>query len=503
VANNEKTVARAKIQCGWNWTTAAKPMLPGCPDWCPATHFGFMKKGKMEVRMKDSDKWMLFEEGDAYFVPPGHLPRFPEDTEFVEFSQDQVIKTYAGDSGEASPAPVPAPAAAMAPPPSKITYKKMAPTKEMKDSNGKKATAFMQKLAQGEKLVNRIVIEEGFEWTTGVKPHLPGCPEHCPATHFGFIAAGQMEIQMKGSDEWVCFGPGDAYNVPPGHLPRFTKGETVMMEFSSDPTYTNANFISGLNFFVIQHTFKAGKAEEWWGKFKDVMADPQGMENMAKAAHDAGFHNHAFLPMPDASGTVHCVWEAQPGKGVKDMQAFIDGPAGPSMGCMDNIVFGPVDAATAQLAYTPFFGNSNASAPPAEVKGSTMYMIQHHIKEGQGPAMWENMGKLMADPSAMEGMSAKHKAQGFVNHFFMPFKGKTDGLFACCLWEAKEGLTEQQVQEMIDEHPGVGPFCDNKVFALDATKANIGLAQVFEASPEALKGAPSAATVKSPQKSVA
>jgi len=114
--------------------------------------------------------------------------------EFVEFSQDQVIKTYAGDSGEASPAPVPAPAAAMAPPPSKITYKKMAPTKEMKDSNGKKATAFMQKLAQGEKLVNRIVIEEGFEWTTGVKPHLPGCPEHCPATHFGFIAAGQVRL---------------------------------------------------------------------------------------------------------------------------------------------------------------------------------------------------------------------------------------------------------------------------------------------------------------------
>ncbi len=117
--------------------------------------------------------------------------------------------------------------------------------------------------------------------------------------------------------------------------------------------------------------------------------------------------------------------------------------------------------------------------------------------------MWENMGKLMADPSAMEGTSAKHKAQGFVNHVFMPFKGKTDGLFACCLWEAKEGLTEKQVQEMIDEHPGVGPFCDNKVFTIDATKANIGLAQIFEASPEALKGAPSAATVMSPQKSVA
>jgi len=55
-------------------------MIWRCASRCPATHFGFMKKGKMEVRMKDSDKWMLFEEGDAYFVPPGHLPRFPEDT---------------------------------------------------------------------------------------------------------------------------------------------------------------------------------------------------------------------------------------------------------------------------------------------------------------------------------------------------------------------------------------------------------------------------------------
>ncbi len=69
-------------RCG---TAAIRPRLTAlhfgrAASRCPATHFGFMKKGKMEVRMKDSDKWMLFEEGDAYFVPPGHLPRFPEDT---------------------------------------------------------------------------------------------------------------------------------------------------------------------------------------------------------------------------------------------------------------------------------------------------------------------------------------------------------------------------------------------------------------------------------------
>merc|ERR1711966_603345 len=77
LANGSKTVNKASIQCGWNWLTCAKPMLPGCPDWCPATHFGLVKKGKMKVQMKDEDKWMTFEEGDAYFVPPGHLPTFP------------------------------------------------------------------------------------------------------------------------------------------------------------------------------------------------------------------------------------------------------------------------------------------------------------------------------------------------------------------------------------------------------------------------------------------
>ena len=130
-------------------------------------------------------------------------------------------------------------------------------------------------------------------------------------------------------------------------------------------------------------------------------------------------------------------------------------------------------------------------------------MIQHHIQEGKGPAMWETMGKLMADPSAMEGMSAKHKVQGFANHAFMPIKGKADGLFACCIWEAKEGLSQTQVQEMIDEHPGVGPFCDNRVFAIDASKAMINLEQAFAASPEALKGTMPVASVSSPQKSVA
>ena len=241
LANGSKTVSKASIQCGWNWLTCAKPMLPGCPDWCPATHFGFVKKGTMKVQMKDEDKWMTFEEGDAYFVPPGHLPDFPEDTEFFEFSQDQTyVKLAEGTSDTSTPAPATEPATFA---PGHAKYKDMPNTKEMTDGNGKKASMIMAKFADGTRTVNRITIEEGFEWSSGVRPHLPGCPAHCPATHFGVIQSGKMEIQMAGSEEWTAFGPGDAYHVPPGHLPRFSCGETVMMEFAQDDTYTNAAFV--------------------------------------------------------------------------------------------------------------------------------------------------------------------------------------------------------------------------------------------------------------------
>ena len=41
-----------------------------------------------------------------------------------------------------------------------------------------------------------------------------------------------------------------------------------------------------------------------------------------------------------------------------------------------------------------------------------------------------------------------YRAQGFVNHSFFPLKGKTEGLFACCIWEAKEGLGCADVEQV-------------------------------------------------------
>jgi hypothetical protein len=46
----------------------------------------------------------------------------------------------------------------------KITYEGAAPSKEMKDGNGKVAFMFMGKLAGQSKTVHRLVIPSGWDW---------------------------------------------------------------------------------------------------------------------------------------------------------------------------------------------------------------------------------------------------------------------------------------------------------------------------------------------------
>ena len=139
------------------------------------------------LQMKDdNDKFVKFDEGDAYYIPPGHMIKINKDTELMEFSQDQILSQVAGEKA-AEKAPEPKSDVTKVPM-GKISYTDKAPNKTMKDANGKTATGTVMKFANGEKIVNRIVIQEGFDWATGVKPCLPGCPDWCPATHFGFIA---------------------------------------------------------------------------------------------------------------------------------------------------------------------------------------------------------------------------------------------------------------------------------------------------------------------------
>src|SRR5229473_3417013 len=61
------------------------PVFKGLPDdRCQCPHWGYVVKGRLRVRYEDHVETL--RAGDAYYMAPGHLPIFDEDTEVVEFS---------------------------------------------------------------------------------------------------------------------------------------------------------------------------------------------------------------------------------------------------------------------------------------------------------------------------------------------------------------------------------------------------------------------------------
>ncbi len=61
------------------------PFFKGLPDdRCQCPHWGYVIKGQITFRFADRDE--TYEAGDAYYVPPGHLPVVSAGNELVEFS---------------------------------------------------------------------------------------------------------------------------------------------------------------------------------------------------------------------------------------------------------------------------------------------------------------------------------------------------------------------------------------------------------------------------------
>jgi hypothetical protein len=62
------------------------PLLKGLPDdQCQCPHWGYVLKGTMTFRFGDREE--VFEAGDAFYAPPGHVPVHTEPgSEYVQFS---------------------------------------------------------------------------------------------------------------------------------------------------------------------------------------------------------------------------------------------------------------------------------------------------------------------------------------------------------------------------------------------------------------------------------
>ena len=228
-----KKMSRIAIEPGFDWKKTVSPMLPGCPDWCPATHFGYLESGEMGIKLKDGTEQTI-KAGESYFVPPGHLPVMTKGAVMVEFSQDETYTNKAFVEGTAGAAPAPTPAA----PVGEMMFCQPCeeelgePSKVMGEANHE-AKMWVKK-EEGRQMM-RIKIKAGFDWAKTVKPILPGCPDWCPATHFGYLESGEMGVKTKDGGEYTIKA-GQSYLIPPGHLPVMDK-DAVMVEFSQDATY--------------------------------------------------------------------------------------------------------------------------------------------------------------------------------------------------------------------------------------------------------------------------
>jgi hypothetical protein len=61
------------------------PFFKGLPDdRCQSPHWGYVLRGQLTFRYADHEE--VYESGDAYYGPPGHIPVVTAGTEVVEFS---------------------------------------------------------------------------------------------------------------------------------------------------------------------------------------------------------------------------------------------------------------------------------------------------------------------------------------------------------------------------------------------------------------------------------
>jgi hypothetical protein len=68
------------------------PLFVGLPDdRCQCPHMGYVVTGKVKFTYADGRE-ELYEAGDAYYAPPGHLPTLYAGSEIVEFSPSTELK---------------------------------------------------------------------------------------------------------------------------------------------------------------------------------------------------------------------------------------------------------------------------------------------------------------------------------------------------------------------------------------------------------------------------
>lgn len=82
----------------------------------------------------------------------------------------------------------------------------------------------------------RAVFEPGWTWEADEKPLL-GNPDSCPMRHTGYCMAGTLVVRMVQSGIETRIGPGDFFEIPPGHHAYVEGNERVEMVLFAPPEH--------------------------------------------------------------------------------------------------------------------------------------------------------------------------------------------------------------------------------------------------------------------------
>jgi len=87
----------------------------------------------------------------------------------------------------------------------------------------------------GEMAVARFLFQPGWRWSKDVAPIVG--TSSCQHRHLGYTIGGSLHVRMEDGTE-VTIGPGDAYEIPPGH-DAWVEGQDPWdsVEFTSGRTY--------------------------------------------------------------------------------------------------------------------------------------------------------------------------------------------------------------------------------------------------------------------------
>ena len=90
-----------------------------------------------------------------------------------------------------------------------------------------------------------LIAFETFRADADGAPAFRGLPDdRCQCPHWGYVLAG--EFTMTFADHSETYRSGDAYYIPPGHLPRVTAGTSVV-EFSPAKEHAETMAVVGAN----------------------------------------------------------------------------------------------------------------------------------------------------------------------------------------------------------------------------------------------------------------